>query len=40
MPNRDDKKMKYTSPKGQTNRLDVHPRNGRETATLFVFGDA
>jgi P4 family phage/plasmid primase-like protien len=29
VPNRDGKKMKYTSPKGQTSRLDVHPRNSR-----------
>jgi putative DNA primase/helicase len=27
VPNRDGKKMKYASPKGQTSRLDVHPRN-------------
>jgi P4 family phage/plasmid primase-like protien len=27
VPNRDGKLMKYASPKGQTNRLDVHPRN-------------
>lgn len=27
VPNRDGKVMKYASPKGQTNRLDVHPRN-------------
>jgi P4 family phage/plasmid primase-like protien len=27
VPNRDGKKVKYASPKGQTSRLDVHPRN-------------
>ena len=27
VPNRDGKKLKYASPKGQANRLDVHPRN-------------
>lgn len=27
VPNRDGNKMKYASPKGQTSRLDVHPRN-------------
>ena len=27
VPNRDGKKQRYASPKGQTSRLDVHPRN-------------
>jgi putative DNA primase/helicase len=27
VPNRDGKAMKYTSPRGQSSRLDVHPRN-------------
>jgi P4 family phage/plasmid primase-like protien len=27
VPNRDGKKMKYASPRGQASRIDVHPRN-------------
>jgi P4 family phage/plasmid primase-like protien len=40
VPDRRDKKQKYASPKGQTNRLDVHPRNRDKiadpTAELWV----
>jgi hypothetical protein len=40
VPNRDGKKQKYASPKGQTSRLDVHPRNRDKivdpTAELWV----
>jgi putative DNA primase/helicase len=36
VPNRDGKKMKYASPKGQTSRLDVHPRNRDKIADPTV----
>jgi hypothetical protein len=40
VPNRDGKKMKYASPKGQLSRLDVHPRNRDKivdpTAELWI----
>jgi P4 family phage/plasmid primase-like protien len=36
VPNRDGKKMKYPSPKGQTSRLDVHPRNRDKIADPTV----
>jgi hypothetical protein len=36
VPKRDGKKMKYASPKGQTNRLDVHPRNRSKIADPTV----
>ena len=34
--NRDGKAMKYASPKGSPNRLDVHPRNGRYIGLRFA----
>jgi P4 family phage/plasmid primase-like protien len=36
VPNRDGKKMKYASPKGQASRLDVHPRNRDKIADPTV----
>jgi putative DNA primase/helicase len=36
VPNRDGKEMKYASPKGQTSRLDVHPRNRDKIADPTV----
>jgi P4 family phage/plasmid primase-like protien len=36
VPNRDGKKMRYVSPRGQMNRLDVHPRNRDKIADPTV----
>jgi P4 family phage/plasmid primase-like protien len=36
VPNRDGKPMKYASPRGQTSRIDVHPRNRDKIADPTV----